>query len=492
MKRLVLIFGLSLVASGLFAQQRITVDNMKSTRGETELSMMKNLDFTAWYTDSFFGLGELPEGWGIISCKPSQQKTTDAQSGSYAVYLETGIVNLPIFGIFNKLLPGVLEGGDAITAAPVKMTFWAKGDLLGNDVAGVEVTFRKNGQDAGGGQIALPKSDLGSTYKQFTINLSYTGSGQPDSLYVAAASGWGNGNPVVTTGSKLYFDNVAFVYGPSATVTPETWNAGTVSVGSNSVQNFILKNDGKETLTVSNVSSLFAPWSTNFNASSVSLGEGESYPFTITFTPTAEGVSNASFVITSNGGTRTVTLSGTGFLGNPELVSITPEFNEMDVAINAIVCATFNMNITSSQLGEITVVPNPGGVVPKIYETHLIIEHNNFTPYMPYIIAVPDGVIDRYDGEPIAWAFLTGETINSIDIIDTNKVKVYPNPSIGEVNVSVSENSVVKVFDLTGRLIRTYESVEAGSVLTFTMPTGVFFVQVESNNGVKINKIIVN
>ena len=492
MKKFILTHCLLFVVVGLFAQQSImTGKGMKSAGETTELSMMKNLDFTAWYTESFFGLGQLPEGWGIVSCKPNQQKTTDAQSGTYAVYLETGLVNLPVFGIFNKLLPGVLEGGDAITAAPTAMTFWAKGDLLSNDVAGVEVTFRKNGQDKGGGFLALQKSDLGNAYKQFTINLTYTGNGQPDSLYVSAGSGGGTENSTVTPGSKLYFDNVAFIYGPAATVTPELWNAGTVAVGSNSTQNFVLKNAGKGTLTVSNVSTLSAPWSTNFNASSVSLGEGETYPFTITFTPTAEGTVNASFVITSNGGTKTVSLSGTGLLGDPKLVSFTPANDAMEVPLNAEVSVTFNMNITSSQLQEITIFPNPGGVIPKIVGNKLIIAHSNFEPYCPYIVNVPDGVIDRYD-LPILWGFGTGNTITSITAIDKNEVKVYPNPSNGNINVKVSENSVVKVFDLSGKLIKTHDYVEANSILNFTMPAGAYFIQVESNDSVKINKIIVN
>jgi hypothetical protein len=221
------------------------------------------------------------------------------------------------------------------------------------------------------------------------------------------------------------------------------------------------------------------------------LGEGETYPFTITFAPTAEGAANASFVITSNGGTKTVSLSGTGFLGDPEVVSFTPENGAMDVALNAEVSVTFNVSITSSQLQEITVVPNPGGVVPKIVNNKLIIAHNNFTAYTPYIIAIPDGVIDRYE-LPIGWGFATGEIINAIPTIDKNEVKVYPNPTNGNINVKVSENSAVKVFDLSGRLIRTYEHVEANSILNFTMPAGAYFIQVESNGGVKIHKLLVN
>ena len=487
MKKTILMNCLLLMTFGLFAQQNFNV--AKSAKGTDELTMMKNLDFTTWNTDIFTGLGEQPEGWLIISCKPSQQKTTDAQNGQYAAYLETGIVNLPLFGVFNQLLPGMLVGSDAITAAPSSMTFWAKGEILGNDEAGVEVIFMKNGKEAGGGYLGLKNADLGNIYKQFTINLSYTGSGQPDTLELSVGSGGGYGSSGVATGSKFYFDNVAFIYGPAATVSPEVWDAGTVAVGSNSVKNFTLKNVGKGTLTVSNTASLAAPWATNFNSASVSLAEGETYPFTITFTPTAEGNFNTSFVITSNGGTKTVTLTGKGFLGDPELLSITPEFGAADVKLNAEIVAAFNMNIASSSLNEITVVPNPGGVIPKIIGNKLLITHNNLAPYTPYIVAVPSDVIDRYE-VPITWSFATGDKLGVTEI-DKNEVKIYPNPSTGDVNVMVTENSTVKVFELTGKLIKTYEHVTEGVVLNFTLPSGVYFVQVETDNSVRINKMVV-
>lgn len=488
MKKFILINCSLLIMFGAFAQ--LNSINIKSVKGNAELSMMQNLDFTKWNTDIFMGLGEQPEGWLIISCKPSQQKTTDAQNGQYAAYLETGIVNLPLFGIFNQLLPGLLAGEDAITSAPTAMTFWAKGEILGNDEAGIEVVFKKNGEETSGGYLGLKNADLGNVYKQFTVNLSYTGSGQPDSLGVTVSSGGGYGSSGVATGSKLYFDNVAFIYGPSATVAPESWNAGTVAVGSNSVKNFTLKNVGKGILTVSNITSLSAPWTTNFNSTAVSLAEGATYPFTITFAPTAEGTFSTSFVITSNGGTKTVTLTGKGVLGDPELISITPEFGATNVVLNAEVSATFNMNIASSKLDEITVVPNPGGVVPKIIGNKLLISHNNFTPYMPYIVTVPFDIIDRYE-LPISWSFATGDKL-SVSEIDNNEIKIYPNPSTGDVNVSVTENSVVKVFELTGKIIRTEEYVAAGSVLNFTLSSGIYFIQVETVNGVKINKIVVN
>ncbi|MDR2009641.1 MAG: T9SS type A sorting domain-containing protein [Bacteroidales bacterium] len=72
----------------------------------------------------------------------------------------------------------------------------------------------------------------------------------------------------------------------------------------------------------------------------------------------------------------------------------------------------------------------------------------------------------------------------------TNEVSIYPNPSSGLVNILVSENSVVKVIDMTGRIIETH-NVNAGSEVSFTQSAGMYFVKVENNNGVSTHKVII-
>ena len=65
--------------------------------------------------------------------------------------------------------------------------------------------------------------------------------------------------------------------------------------------------------------------------------------------------------------------------------------------------------------------------------------------------------------------------------------RVYPNPSKGEVNVRVVENSTINVYDVTGKLINTGKA-NAGETYTFTQTTtGMYFVNV---NG-KVQKIVI-
>jgi len=69
-------------------------------------------------------------------------------------------------------------------------------------------------------------------------------------------------------------------------------------------------------------------------------------------------------------------------------------------------------------------------------------------------------------------------------------VKIYPNPSDGQINVAVSENSIVRLFDLSGRQIGEHV-VNARSELKLNQSAGVYFIHVESNGKTSVHKVIV-
>jgi hypothetical protein len=74
--------------------------------------------------------------------------------------------------------------------------------------------------------------------------------------------------------------------------------------------------------------------------------------------------------------------------------------------------------------------------------------------------------------------------------IPTSNVQIYPNPSNGTVNVIVSENSVIKLMDVLGKVIDTY-TVNGNSVLNFTQAAGLYFLQVESNGKTSTHKVVI-
>jgi len=88
------------------------------------------------------------------------------------------------------------------------------------------------------------------------------------------------------------------------------WNAGAIDIDVTTTSgNFVLKNTGAGTLTVSDVTTLSAPWSTTFN-SALALAGGEEHTFTFSITPTTVDTFSSSFSFTtSDGETYTITLS---------------------------------------------------------------------------------------------------------------------------------------------------------------------------------------
>jgi len=75
--------------------------------------------------------------------------------------------------------------------------------------------------------------------------------------------------------------------------------------------------------------------------------------------------------------------------------------------------------------------------------------------------------------------------------IETNesKLSIYPNPTNNELNISVKENSTVRLFDMTGKLINTSTSQ---SILwdVSDLENGIYVLSIETNGVVSTHKII--
>lgn len=105
---------------------------------------------------------------------------------------------------------------------------------------------------------------------------------------------------------------------PVATCTPLSWNAGNVPTATSVTSGtFTLTNTGAGTLTCSGISGVSAPFTTTFAPASVNLATGASYTFTFSYSPTVVGPNNQTAVITTNGGTVNISLSGAGVNCSP-------------------------------------------------------------------------------------------------------------------------------------------------------------------------------
>ncbi len=82
-------------------------------------------------------------------------------------------------------------------------------------------------------------------------------------------------------------------------------------------------------------------------------------------------------------------------------------------------------------------------------------------------------------------------TIGTNDIT-TDNINMYPNPADGTVNLTnLPHNSTVTVFDLTGRMLSSYNNVTSSLTMDVRFAAGAYIVKIENENNVAIKKLIV-
>lgn len=105
---------------------------------------------------------------------------------------------------------------------------------------------------------------------------------------------------------------------PVALCSPELWDAGTVIVGNSTTSpSFLLKNIGAGNLTVSGITGMSAPFTTNLVPDSVNLAAGQSVSFNFSYAPTIGGTTSQTAVINTNAGNISVPITGTGLVCTP-------------------------------------------------------------------------------------------------------------------------------------------------------------------------------
>gem|GEM_PF-2389442 len=94
----------------------------------------------------------------------------------------------------------------------------------------------------------------------------------------------------------------------------------------------------------------------------------------------------------------------------PVVVSLTPEADAVDVALDAEVSVTFDVDLTAVDLTGITITPDPGNVSASVNNAVLTIAHDDFTYNTTYTVLVPAGAVS--DGITpttglVTWSFKT-------------------------------------------------------------------------------------
>ncbi|MBT5699276.1 MAG: T9SS type A sorting domain-containing protein, partial [Flavobacteriales bacterium] len=87
-------------------------------------------------------------------------------------------------------------------------------------------------------------------------------------------------------------------------------------------------------------------------------------------------------------------------------------------------------------------------------------------------------------------------TVNTNNMSEKNKIKVYPNPTKGEVfiqNLIQTSNNSIVVRDILGKIIFTSESGNNLDSLDISyLEDGIYFIEIAHSNGVRIEKVILS
>jgi len=167
------------------------------------------------------------------------------------------------------------------------------------------------------------------------------------------------------------------------------------------------------------------------------------------------------------------------------IVSRTPAANATGVELNTEVSVTFSQDITAA--GALTgITINGDAVTASVSGSKLTINHGDFANNTLYTVTIPANTITGY-ADPITWSFTTVVGAGMSDV-KGNDINIFQNN--GGINVSVSEDSYIRVLDIFGRMLGSY-NVGANSTLTFTQPAGFYIIDIQSNSGIYTYKVVV-
>ncbi len=200
-----------------------------------------NGDFENWTSNSVL----FPPGW-IINY-PNAIRTTDAQSGSYALELQTlnnsngngngqGQAGTGFYPNCSGMCTEL--GGFPYSLAIDTLEFGYKYSPTAGDTANISLSFKKNGQNIYGTGISIFTTN--TSYKN--MSLAFNTGNTPDTVMINISSSWHNNDTSNTqytkyAGSVLKIDNMTFASQKKSLGVKNEGDAGAISIYPNPARN---------------------------------------------------------------------------------------------------------------------------------------------------------------------------------------------------------------------------------------------------------------
>jgi hypothetical protein len=88
--------------------------------------------------------------------------------------------------------------------------------------------------------------------------------------------------------------------------------------------------------------------------------------------------------------------------------------------------------------------------------------------------------------------YYSTQIVNSVNKVEANKAKIYPNPCIDNVVVSVEENSncAFSLFDMQGKEVFNSNLIGTSSIDLSFLPQGIYFYCISNSQGKQSGKLV--
>jgi hypothetical protein len=188
------------------------------------------------------------------------------------------------------------------------------------------------------------------------------GTSGPNGVYYYSSNPNSGGFPSNGYQATNYWVDVVFQSSQGSTgsaqlsTSASSLNFGSVTVSSSATQSLSLTSSGTAPATVNSASVSGTGFSLVAGTFPATLSPGQSMTLQVQFSPTSASSTSGALMISSNsstGATTTVSLSGTGVAGSPQLSLSTTTLNLGSVAVNS--TAAQSLTLTSSGTSAVTV-----------------------------------------------------------------------------------------------------------------------------------------
>jgi len=82
--------------------------------------------------------------------------------------------------------------------------------------------------------------------------------------------------------------------------------------------------------------------------------------------------------------------------------------------------------------------------------------------------------------------------ITSFDVPEATNVKVYPNPTIGSINITGINNASIKVYSVTGKLLSTFNNSNGQVIDLSSQINGIYNIKIREDGFAITKRAILN